>query len=89
MESERVRTTVIPGNESVGASFDQRDLSTYHVVVEPVGQPTKEYESWKFFDIRIEPSLAEYLRALGGGEISEGVRIATQFYQAAECKRDK
>ena len=67
MESERERAVV--REEEAGAE------------VEPIGQPKKDYESWRLVDIRIESSLAEYLRVLGGGDISEGVRIVTRFHQ--------
>jgi len=86
MESEGDHR-VIQGNENFGDS-DQGDLSAHQVVVEPVGQPTREYEGWKHFDIRIEPSVVEYLRALGGGDLAEGIRIAAKFHQAAS-KGDK
>ena len=70
-ESENLRT--LPS---------QHDLATHHVVVEPVGRPSKDYENWEFCNIRIDAALAQYLRSLGGGDIDEGIRIATQFHQA-------
>ena len=86
MEGERDHR-VIHGNEHFGDS-DQHDIATRQVVAEPVGQPTAEYEGWKHFDIRIEPSVAAYLCALAGGDLSEGVRIAAKFHQAG-LKNDK
>jgi hypothetical protein len=86
MESER-DPTAIPGNEHFGDS-NQRDIATRQVVVEPVGQPTTEYEGWQHFDICVEPSVAAYLRALAGGDLSEGVRIVKKFHEASQ-NRDK
>jgi hypothetical protein len=69
-------------SENARAPLGQRDLATQHGAVEPVGQPTKDYEGWEFCNIRIGSALAKYLRSLGGDDISEGVRIAAEFHQA-------
>jgi hypothetical protein len=36
----------------------------------------------------IKPSLAEYLRSLGEGEITEGVKFLARLYQE-RCKQEK
>jgi hypothetical protein len=51
------------------------------VVVEPVERPNKPYEGWRVVDVRIETSLAEYLEALGEGDLSQGIRLAAKFHQ--------
>jgi hypothetical protein len=76
------------GSEGLRTLPSQHDLAMHHEVVEPVGQPTKDYESSEFYNVRIECSLAKYLRALGGDgdDIAKGIRIAAQFHQAM-CKQ--
>jgi hypothetical protein len=87
MDRKQDCTSIDQGrSESLRTLPSQHDLATHHEVVEPVGQATRDYEDWESCYIRIESSLAEYLRSLGGDEISEGVRIAAQFHQA-QCKR--
>lgn len=67
--------------ENLSTPASQRDLSTDHEGVKPVGKQTLEYEIWSSYNVRMDPSVAEYLRSLGGGEIHEGVRIVTRFYR--------
>jgi hypothetical protein len=69
-------------SEDSRTRLSQRDLATQYEAVEPVGQPTKDYEGWEFCNIRIGSALEKYLRSLGGGDVSEGVRIAAEFHQA-------
>ena len=71
------------GGEDSGDPLDPREVRAQRLVVEPVVQPARDYEAWSFFSIQIEDSLAAYLRALGGGDLSEGVRLATRSHQAA------
>lgn len=47
----------------------------------PVGQPLKGYERREVYSIRLEPGLAQYLRELGGDNLSEGVTIAAREHQ--------
>ena len=83
MEHERDGTSIQRiASESARTPLSQRDLATQHEAVEPVGQPTKDYEGWEFCNIRIGSGLAKYLRSLGGDDISEGVRIAAEFHRA-------
>jgi hypothetical protein len=65
----------------------QRDLSTQHAGVQSVEALAKAYEIPNYYTIHIEPSIAEYLRSLGNGEITDGVKIATQFYRAHKSTR--
>ena len=50
-------------------------------VSEPAGRSRKGDELREIYSMRIEPSVAEYLRALGGDNISEGIAIAARFHQ--------
>ena len=34
-------------------------------------------------DARLEPSVIEYLRGLGGGDVSEGIGVAEKFHRDA------
>ena len=43
---------------------------------------TKDYERTEFCHIQLDATLADYLRKLGGGEVSEGVAIAGRLHQA-------
>jgi hypothetical protein len=45
------------------------------------GSSTLEYEGWEHCGIAVEPSVIRYLRELGGGDISEGVRVAVRFHR--------
>jgi hypothetical protein len=53
-----------------------------------VGDETLEYEIWHTYTVRMVPSLEKYLRALGGGDFSDGVVIAAKFYRE-RCEQDK
>ncbi len=61
--------------------LDQRKVRAALGLPEPVGQPRKGYEVREVYSIRLEPAMAEYLRALGGDNLSEGVTIAARFHQ--------
>ena len=66
----------------------QSGLSTQHAGVQPAGARNFEYEISNYYTLHIKPSLAEYLRGLGGGEITEGVKIVTRFYRE-RCEQEK
>ena len=68
--------------EKLEASVGQHDMSAGREAGKPVGEHTVEYEIWSTYNVRMDPSVAEYLRSLGGGEISQGVAIAVRFHQA-------
>jgi hypothetical protein len=61
--------------------LDQRKVRAALGLPEPVGQPRKGYEVREVYSMRLEPGLAEYLRELGGDNLSEGVAIAARFHQ--------
>ncbi len=39
--------------------------------------------------VSITPEMVEYLRRVGGGNLSKGVRVATRFYQQEKCNDNK
>ena len=41
----------------------------------------REYDDWEFCRVRVNSSIAEYLRSLGKGDISAGIEIAVQFHR--------
>ena len=43
---------------------------------------TKDYERTEFCHIQLDATLVDYLRKLGGGEVSKGVAIAGRLHQA-------
>lgn len=61
--------------------LDQRKVQAALDAAPKVGQPRKGYERREVYSVRLEPSLAEYLRELGGDNLSEGVAIAGKFHQ--------
>jgi hypothetical protein len=63
--------------ESSSASVTQASLSGA-----PQEQASKDYERTEFCHIQLDATLADYLRKLGGGEVSKGVAIAGRLHQA-------
>jgi len=45
------------------------------------GQADDAYEGWEFCGLRVEPSVVNYLRELGGGDPSQGARVLVQFHR--------
>jgi hypothetical protein len=88
MENEQDRIGIDPSEENLRTPNRQRDLATQHAGTQSVEAHTKEYESWNYYTVHIETSLAKYLRDLGDGEITKGVKIVTRFYQS-RCEQDK
>ena len=43
---------------------------------------TKDYERAEFCHIQLDATLVDYLRKLGGGDVSKGVAIAGRLHQA-------
>ena len=39
--------------------------------------------------VSITPEMAEYLRRVGSGNLSKGVRVVTRFYQQEKCNDNK
>ena len=63
-------------------ALDQRKVqAAIDAAPKSVGQPLKGYERRQLYSMRLEPGLAEYLRELGGDNLSEGVAIAAKFHQ--------
>lgn len=54
-------------------ALNQRKVRAALGLPEPAGQPRKGYEIRNVYSVRLEDSLAEYLRAFGDGNLSEGV----------------
>jgi Protein of unknown function (DUF1488) len=69
--------------------LDQRKVRAALGLPEPVGQPRKGYELREVFSVRIEPSLAQYLKELGGDNLSEGVAIAGNAHRKAAERSNK
>jgi hypothetical protein len=74
--------------EHLKAPSRQGDLSTQHGEGQPAAARNFEYEISSYYTLFIKRSLAEYLRGLGGGEITEGVKIVTRFYRE-RCEEEK
>ena len=64
-------------SESSSTSLTQPSLSGASQ-----GQPTKDYERTEFCNIHLDTRLMDYLRRLGGGDVSKGVEIAGRLHQA-------
>jgi hypothetical protein len=78
MELERGSAEINQGQgESSNASVAQ-----LHVASASPGQPTKDYERTEFCHIQLDATLMDYLRSLGGSDLSKGVTIATRFHQS-------
>lgn len=45
-------------------------------------RPTVEYEGWQFCDIRLEPSLLQYLSDLGGATFQRVLGIPCSFIRS-------
>ena len=69
-----VRTLCAHGESEMGSEHESG-------VLRKTERPTVEYEGWEFYELRLEPSLLAYLRDLGGGDVSEGVRNTVRFHQ--------
>lgn len=72
--------------------LNQRKVRAALGLPEPVGQPRKGYEFREVYSVRLEPSLAEYLRKLGDpedGNLSEGVAIAARFHMEKNQAKKK
>jgi len=69
--------------------LNQRKVRAALGLPEPVGQPRKGYELREVYSMRLEPTLAEYARELGGDNLSEGVAIALRFHMEKNQAKKK
>ena len=64
-------------SESSGVSLTRPNVSGASQ-----GQPTKDYERTAYCKIHLDATLMDYLRELGGSDVSKGVEIAGRLHQA-------
>jgi len=60
----------------------QKPLRLNKVSKPAEAKSTKDYERSEFCPICLDPALMEYLRRLGGNDVSKGVEIAARFHQS-------
>jgi hypothetical protein len=61
--------------------LNQRKVQAAIEALSRVGKPRKGYEVRELYTIRLEPSIAEYLRNQGGGNLAEGITRLAQSYR--------
>ena len=74
--------------EQVKSQNPPREVSTDIAGTQRAAARNFEYEIPNYYTLHIKPSLAEYLRGLGGGEITGGVKVVTRFYRE-RCEQEK
>lgn len=72
-------------NELGTRTLDQRKVRAALGIPNAVGRPRTSYEPREVYSVRLDESLAAYLRELGGGNLSAGImQIAAEHRDRAE-----